>query len=148
MTKINSLKWNLIDSIDLSFIKDRLMKKKEWSAERAENAIIRYKQYLYIVSEEKEGICPTPDTDEVWHEHILHTKQYMDHCNQIFGAILHHQPFSSSEEKRNSTALLLSDLGPKYFGKEYPTKTTESVSVSCCSDDSECCNTQKDIEVE
>ena len=148
MKQIDFKKWNLIDAIDLSFIKDRMTRKYNWSKNRAENAIKRYKQYLYIVSEEEKGVCPTPDTDQVWHDHILHTKKYMEHCELIFGRFLHHQPFSSSEEKENSSSSLLSDLGPKYFGDQYPTKTDEMVSVDCCSDDSECCSTLRTIQVE
>lgn len=146
--EIDLLKWEVIYSIDLSFIKDRLRSKLNWSDERIAKAILRYKQYLYIISEEKNGVCPTPDVDQVWHDHILHTKKYAEHCQIIFGKFLHHHPFANNDEKDQSTSKMLSDLGPQYFGDNYPIASTEKISVDCCTDDSECCSAWRNIQVE
>lgn len=43
---------------------------------------------------------PTAEIDEIWHNHILHTKNYMNDCNQIFGYYCHHTPSSGSKKER------------------------------------------------
>ena len=43
------------------------------------------------------SLPPSYEIDEVWHAHILHTKEYMDFCLELFGKYLHHQPHLSSE---------------------------------------------------
>ncbi len=148
MKKIESAVWENINSIDLSFLQERMLSKYDWSTERTTNALKRYKQYLYIVFIEPNSICPTKDVDEVWHQHILHTRLYEEHCHKIFGKMLHHEPFKSGEEKQIHKTFELSTLGPEYFGKEYPKATDEDISRECCSQDSECCSTTIKVSVE
>ncbi len=148
MNTLVSPLYEKICSIDFGFLEERMKAKFNWSDERTTNAIKRYRQYLYIVSVEEQGVCPTKDVDEVWHQHILHTRLYEEHCQMIYGKMLHHQPFASSEDKQESKTSQLSDLGPKYFESDYPGSTTETITVECCSDDSECCSTRRKIPVE
>jgi hypothetical protein len=35
---------------------------------------------------------PNQSVDELWHLHILYTKEYFEFCNDFFGFYLHHQP--------------------------------------------------------
>ena len=37
-------------------------------------------------------LIPTPLCDYVWHQHILHTKEYREFCDQFFGKYLDHIP--------------------------------------------------------
>jgi hypothetical protein len=138
----------MIDSLDFTFLEERMGRKFDWSVQRIKNAIQRYKQYLYIVSIENKPVSPTSDVDEVWHQHILHTRLYEEHCKKIYGKMLHHQPFSTKELNKKAEAAHLSKLGPIYFGENYPKSTDELVSRECCSDDSECCSTQVTIKAE
>ncbi len=84
-----------IQGLDLSEIEKYLMVKKGWSELKTKNAIQGYHQYLYLV--EKVGnISPPQEIDDVWHRHILHTKQYEIDCRNIFGRFIHHEPFPVS----------------------------------------------------
>lgn len=52
-----------------------------------------YKNYLFLVKKHlPQNLVPTKEIDEFWHNHILHTKNYINDCMQIFGFYLHHEP--------------------------------------------------------
>lgn len=36
--------------------------------------------------------------DPFWHSHILHTKDYMKFCQDIFGQFIHHQPLDKEDK--------------------------------------------------
>lgn len=38
--------------------------------------------------------------DEMWHNFILFTREYMEFCQRFFGRYLHHAPFTESEKNR------------------------------------------------
>jgi hypothetical protein len=42
---------------------------------------------------------PSKAVDQLWHEFILHTRDYQDFCRQAYGRTLHHSP----EESMNTT---------------------------------------------
>ena len=46
---------------------------------------------------------PSQVVDDLWHEYILHTKNYQVFCNSAFGRFLHHSPAAilGSDRKRN-----------------------------------------------
>jgi hypothetical protein len=63
--------------------------------EEAEEWITRYKRFLDFVR--VNGTTAGSDlltwkTDMVWHSHILHTRQYAEDCEKLFGRFLHHTP--------------------------------------------------------
>lgn len=61
----------------------------EWSVDRLENA---HKAYLdYFFGKNGRG-RPSKDVDEIWHAHVLHTKDYARDCHNFLGFFLHHVP--------------------------------------------------------
>jgi hypothetical protein len=54
-----------------------------------------YRQWLSLklVYPEK-NIVPNEIIDGFWHAHILDTAKYAEDCNYLFGAFLHHYPYS------------------------------------------------------
>ena len=92
--------WSKVQSIDLSPIRARLTVKKGWSAERVDKAIKQYLMFLYCcVAYPGANLQPTADVDEVWHDHILHLKKYIEDCQTICGRILYHEPFPVKSEQ-------------------------------------------------
>lgn len=64
-----------------------------WTEPDAKKACGLYKKFLLLQKKyPNEHLVPTREIDEVWHNHILHTKQYHKDCNHIFGYYLHHEP--------------------------------------------------------
>ena len=45
-------------------------------------------------------ITPSKLVDEVWHQHILFTREYAQFCQYRFGEFLHHKPTVSDYSKR------------------------------------------------
>jgi len=85
-----------IDKIDFSNIERRL--RKQWSTARVTQAVEEYRKFLMMVRC-KIRVSPCPDVDVVWHEHILHTRQYASDCEEALGEFLHHTPSTGNEEE-------------------------------------------------
>lgn len=81
-----------LDELNLDFIKNRMVARYGWEESRADNAIFGYKKYLYTTQVLSVKISPSIDVDEIWHQHILHTKDYAKDCEFLFGFFLHHVP--------------------------------------------------------
>ncbi|MBU6214568.1 hypothetical protein KGM48_01865 [Patescibacteria group bacterium] len=83
-----------IMSADLSFVAVRVAKDHpDWSQERIGAALAEYREYLaYISANRNLYVLPPLDGDEVWHAHILHTREYEAFCKENFGQFLHHVP--------------------------------------------------------
>jgi hypothetical protein len=64
-----------------------------WDPARRTAAEAGYRRFLAL-----KYVCPTAslrpsdDVDEIWHQHILNTRQYAKDCSGLFGGFLHHQP--------------------------------------------------------
>ncbi len=88
-----------IQNLDLNYLALRLIHKENWDEGEAREAVRKYKNFLKLRVMNKELIgVPTYEIDEVWHAHILHTKQYMEDCQKIFGSYMHHTPASPTGE--------------------------------------------------
>lgn len=90
-------KWELIQALDLSKVKEKLKSKKGfwWKWKNDVNKIeLQYKQFLYTAAINPEEIVVpfSQDMDDLWHEHILDTSKYEKDCMAIFGKIFHHNP--------------------------------------------------------
>ena len=81
-----------INQIDLEPIKKRFVIKKRWQESSADLAIKEYRQFLFDCYTSKEPKSPSKLVDEVWHDHILHTKKYAEDCQKTFGKFIHHTP--------------------------------------------------------
>jgi hypothetical protein len=83
-----------IQNLDLSAVRERLLRKKGWTAEYADRLIEEYREYLalFYFHPGEELVPPTQDLDDVWHEHILDTRRYGEDCRMVFGRFIHHIP--------------------------------------------------------
>ena len=92
VTKLEEAK-KLIDELDLTHIMERVMKEKRWTRRMVEVTTHYYKNFLYLSKKYKEyRFSPSTQIDEIWHAHILYTKDYHEMCEKVFGFYLHHQP--------------------------------------------------------
>lgn len=127
----------LVDSIDLSMVKLKLMDEEEgegWSRQYADYAEKRYRRYLVMLLLRPDiSSVPTGEIDSFWHQHILDTRAYADDCQRVFGEFVHHFPYfgmRGDEDARNlissfeTTKVLYSGL----FGEEYVSDRNETSS--------------------
>ena len=98
-----------IKNLSLEFVGKRLQDQSDWAKEDVERALERYKNFLLLICKYPNVVlAPAPDIDEVWHQHILFTKEYARDCHAIFGEYLHHTPSQAAdprEKKRMEKAL-------------------------------------------
>lgn len=78
------------------------VKSGQWDLNRAEAAVRNYKRYM-AVTKALGGVqlVPNGDIDEIWHMHILDTREYMKDCNELFGEYLHHFPYFGMLDQEN-----------------------------------------------
>ena len=120
-----------IDRMDFELIKCKLMSgdklvSREWTLLEAEIAIQYYKNFLFLNKKyagESPVLPPLLEVDEVWHHHIMGTRQYEKDCESIFGYFFHHYPYfgtRSEEDNLNLQAAfeLVQKLHEAEFGKK------------------------------
>uniref|UniRef100_Q46NB4 Putative Uncharacterized conserved protein n=2 Tax=Cupriavidus TaxID=106589 RepID=Q46NB4_CUPPJ len=88
--------WQAIDALDFSRIKAKLSHQKQvqWTPESLESAEAGYRQFLKMAAKYP-GVpaVPSEQVDAFWHAHILDTRRYASDCVNIFGHVLHHDPY-------------------------------------------------------
>lgn len=82
-----------INNSNLSYLVDYLINIKRWSRREALDATQQYRNFVFLHRKYKDTtLPPSRDIDEVWHAHILHSQEYHEFCNLIFGEYWHHNP--------------------------------------------------------
>jgi hypothetical protein len=83
-----------------------------WTEANVSFAELLYKHYLYLKAKfpDEPHLPPSRDIDDFWHGHILDTVRYTDDCIDIFGCILHHNPYFGMGSE-SSKALLVDSFG-------------------------------------
>jgi len=90
-----------INNMDFSPIQKKLTSEDPllcrcWSAVEAEIAIQYYRNFLFLNKKYLPThpiIPPLLEVDEIWHHHLLDTRQYMTDSMAIFGYYFHHYPY-------------------------------------------------------
>src|SRR5215510_12824427 len=97
----------VIQNLDLSAVRERLISKKGWTPDYADRLIEEYREYLslFYFHPGDELVPPTQDLDDVWHEHILDTRRYAEDCQTVFGRFIHHVPGLEEGTDRHTNGL-------------------------------------------
>ncbi|MCM1958214.1 hypothetical protein NCZ17_02355 [Acinetobacter modestus] len=111
------------ESWNFDLAKEKLLESKGWSSSKIERAISDYKKYMALMKAMNGyQLVPNEEIDEVWHMHILDTRQYMQDCDELFGEYIHHYPYFGmlSEENKSQwleTQSLSENVWKQLFGK-------------------------------
>lgn len=101
-----------IQALDFTNVINKLVNVFGWLKEDALSTAKLYQNYLILkikYGKEHLYLPPSEDIDEFWHNHILDTERYIEDCQRIFGAYLHHYPYLGIDGKTN-----LEDLNSAY----------------------------------
>jgi hypothetical protein len=114
----------VIQTIDLTGVMRKLRHKEDWTEAQATTAAMRYRRFLCMHYLDRQlHIAAASDIDKVWHQHILHTREYADDCQRVFGAFLHHGAGSEdSEAAQEHLRINVEKTRARYaelFGEEY-----------------------------
>lgn len=119
-----------IQNLDLEYLAQRLITKEQWLESNAQEAVRRYKNFLTLILKYPDlRSVPTEDIDEVWHAHILHTRNYIADCEAIFGRYIHHSPFSTDEQAQEDLSERFNQVA-RLYEKEFSERYTIDLDVS------------------
>jgi uncharacterized protein (TIGR04222 family) len=77
----------------------RLAREQGWSLGVARAAIEEYRRFCFLAVAAGHPVTPSADVDEVWHLHLVHSRDYWQHfCPQVLGCDLHHGPTGGSRQ--------------------------------------------------
>lgn len=101
----------MLDQLDLSYLIPKLQTTLAWGETVCWQQIGRYKKFLRLLQKYPNlPLAPTAEIDEVWHQHILFTRQYAQDCQSLFGYFLHHFPEEYSEDNEQQQRIKANSL--------------------------------------
>lgn len=72
---------------------NKLIKEQDWSRDYCEAAVDEYKRFVFLACVSKTPVTPSHAIDEVWHCHMLFSRDYWKlFCPEVLGRELHHDP--------------------------------------------------------
>lgn len=81
---------------------DKLVRETGWSYAFAERAIEEYRRYALLAVTVGHRVSPSDVVDQVWHAHLLRTRDYWDDfCPNVLGTTLHHEPNTGRPAQRD-----------------------------------------------
>lgn len=100
-------KFKPFDLINIKPLLVSLTQSYGWSEIKAGRACQRYLNFLCLRWLYPDRLLvPTQEIDQVWHCHILYTRQYRQDCQHLFGHYLDHDPCQSLEHITNPLLLV------------------------------------------
>ena len=79
-------------AIDLDFA-HRLARDRSWTLAYTLAAIEEYRRFCFLAVVSPTPVTPSEEVDEVWHQHLLYSRDYWDGwCGVALGRSLHHDP--------------------------------------------------------
>ncbi|NNM83953.1 glycine-rich domain-containing protein-like [Candidatus Parcubacteria bacterium] len=124
--------------LDLTNVRHRVMKDHpDWTSERLEIAIQDYREFMALAKAMRGyKLVPTRDADQVWHAHLLHTRDYARFCMDYAGFFIHHSPKLPGEDAaHDEEELKTMRLHEQFFGKPHPVMVGVRQCSSSCTDD-------------
>ncbi|HEY9584669.1 MAG TPA: hypothetical protein VJI33_03805 [Candidatus Paceibacterota bacterium] len=125
---------------DLSRVRQHLAERKRWSVKRCLAVDQEYRRFIALhVIHPKAGISPSKLVDEMWHTHVLFTRDYAKFCETIAGKFIHHNPFLKADQNRPEVKKVphrTMMLYRRHFGKPDPkiwpwAKCADCTTASC-----------------
>jgi hypothetical protein len=114
-----------------------------WSTSRRRVVEREYRRFLgLVVLNPNKAYGMAGDVDELWHDHILDTQDYLSMCREVVGGIVHHCPVSGvpkNERRAAASAYEMDtypDLARSYnsrVSRIWPKHSQASAVVDCCS---------------
>ena len=83
--------------MDLAKIIDLARTTYKWTYKHATSVFIEYEKFLFLRST-NDQLSPSSDIDDLWHTHILCTKQYELYCMHKFKTMIHHDALDSIDQ--------------------------------------------------
>lgn len=107
----------VLNVTDFSMIRERIQREGSIEAGQIDKAVREYKRFMLLIAYANCGLAMCSKTvDEVWHTHILHTREYADFCQRAFGRFIHHIPNNSQHPGNPADVARFFELYETVFG--------------------------------
>jgi uncharacterized protein (TIGR04222 family) len=71
----------------------RLARENGWTIGHACRVVDEYRRFVFLAMTAGHSVTPSEDVDQVWHLHLVYTRDYWDtFCGEVLQAPLHHGP--------------------------------------------------------
>ncbi len=79
----------------------RLAREQGWPLAAARAAVDEYRRFCFLACVSDDDATPSAEIDEVWHLHLIHTRDYWStFCPTVLQATLHHGPTRGGSDER------------------------------------------------
>ena len=82
----------------------------------AESLSRELEKFLWLCANTSRRLAPSPAIDGIWHDFILHTRDYEAFCLQNFGRFIHHVPQRGTNQGLRTCYLATIDALCQAFG--------------------------------
>ncbi len=115
------LGWTKLMAEPLIEVKERVLKSGIVPEKDLEEAVLEYRKFLGLVllGYGKLGMA-NPMVDEVWHTHILFTRDYLRFCTDVFGGFVHHNPVTTNRPDDGESAMRFARAYNEVYGELAP----------------------------
>jgi hypothetical protein len=97
---------NAINAWDMHRVKQLLIERYEFYPEMTNKMEREYKRFIAIrIQHPDQAIVPSHLVDEMWHTHILFTRDYIAFCEAVNGEYIHHAPFLKNEKRKHNSSI-------------------------------------------
>ena len=84
--------------VEYSFI-NRLAFENRWSKSFSLKVLEEYKRFIYLLCRCKHPVTPSVEIDQVWHLHLLYTRDYWDEFVPKLTKVPHHEPTLGGQDE-------------------------------------------------
>ena len=100
LTPAHQILLSKIMSWDITRVKKYLVNRGKVASHLVDELETEYKRFIFLNIAYRGEIIPIAGAvDELWHAHILFTRDYSAFCNTVNGEYIHHNPTVDDEEK-------------------------------------------------
>jgi uncharacterized protein (TIGR04222 family) len=93
----------------------RLAREQGWTHAEARAAIAEYRRFCFLACVGDNHATPSAEVDEVWHLHLIHTRDYWSKfCPEVLQTTLHHGPTRGGSDERQRYRRQYADTLARY----------------------------------
>lgn len=130
-----------LTSWSTAHVAKRAQRRFGWSDTRRRAVEREYRRFLTLIAIEPAtsyGMAPC-EVDDLWHEHLMDTRDYLAMCHGVFGMVIHHCPLEnekprsdSDDHYQNATLPRLREVFGTRPGHVWPKAGSAASFSQCC----------------
>ncbi|MBH5320128.1 hypothetical protein I6N90_20190 [Paenibacillus sp. GSMTC-2017] len=94
-----------LDDTYMMHVRQKLILKYNYNEQKYNWMLLELKRFFLLSTIMKDVPMYSQDVDTIWHEMILHTREYEKFCSNFCGHFIHHQPNLATDQTRVETAI-------------------------------------------